>query len=397
MNVVERGWFGVRRIAGRALGPLAQQRAGYFYAYRRTAAEWMSLALSSFPTRVPVEAIDVASVPVRVPGAEVHEVIPAEPGGPPRVCTVRAQSVAAIPGGVVFGNSGWFGTDRTNVVAAPSQTMWPWPVADRRRSVAGTHDASETRLPGTTVNLLHPGFPNYAHFMLQLVPRLACVRRVFELRDVDRVMVPDTAPEFVFEVLGRIGVETAQLFRVPADPPRVYVCERLVTATVLDTMEVGPQWATDAVRVPYTAEIATRGDRRLYLTREAGAARRILNEDAVVSLLAARGFDAVRMAGLTVAEQAALIASAECVVGLHGAALANWVFAHPGTKVIELLPANVGRSMYERLAGRLGLHYGVAVGAEPRPPGRLRRFLIDSDTTVDVPAFLGVLDAALAS
>ena len=312
---------------GRILGPLNQRRTGYFFAYRRTAAEWTSLALSSLPTRVDIDGIDLAAVPARARGAEVHEVVPAETGGTPRVTSVRAQSVAEIPGGVVFGTSGWYGTDRTNVVVSPSQTMWPWPVAERRRSVAALHDAPETALSGTTVNLLHPGFRNYAHFILQLAPRLECVRRVVGAGDIDRVLIPDPAPTFVFEVLARMGIAGDQLLPISADPPRVYRCERLVTATVLDTLEVGSPWAADAVRVPFAAEIATRGDRRLYLAREPGFARRILNEDAVVALLETHGFESVSMAGRTVAEQAALVAGAECVVGLHGAALANWVFA----------------------------------------------------------------------
>ena len=397
MNVVERGWFGFRRVVGRILRPINGRRSGYFFAYRRTAVEWTTFALMSWPTRVDVEGVDLTTVPARVRGAELHEVVPAEVGATPVLESVRAQSVAVIPDGVVFGTSGWSGTHRTRVVVSPSQTMWPWPSADRRRSVAESRDAPEVWLPGTTVNLRHPGFDNYAHFMLQTVPRLECIRRVVSGRDVDRVLIPDPSPRFVFEVLERIGIEPDQIFAVPGEPPVVYRCERLVAATVLDTLEVGAPWAAASLRVPYADEIASRGNRRLYLAHEAGLVRRIVNERAVVSLLEASGFDVVSLAGLTVAEQATLIASAECVVGLHGAALANWIFAHPGTRVIELLPANVARSMYEQLAGRLGLKYRASVGTEPSPPGRLRRFLIDSDTSVDVVALAGLLDWASVS
>ena len=79
---------------------------------------------------------------------------------------------------------------------------------------------------------------------------------------------------------------------------------------------------------------------------------------------------------------------AECVVGVHGAAMTNLVFALPGTPVVELKPANVSQWIFGRLAQSVGLPYDVVIGTEPAPPPALTRFLVDADLRIDVGALL---------
>ena len=55
-------------------------------------------------------------------------------------------------------------------------------------------------------------------------------------------------------------------------------------------------------------------------------------------------------------EEIDLFYNAECIVGLHGAGLANIVFCKPGTKVIELTNITTA-SMYEIIAKKNNLNY----------------------------------------
>ena len=99
------------------------------------------------------------------------------------------------------------------------------------------------------------------------------------------------------------------------------------------------------------------------------------------------------MVGRTVAEQAALFASAEVVVAAHGAALANLVFARAGTAAIELIGTNTASDIYAFLAWRRGLDYQAIPRTEPALPPRWWTWQIDADTVADVPA----LERALRS
>ena len=68
--------------------------------------------------------------------------------------------------------------------------------------------------------------------------------------------------------------------------------------------------------------------------------RSIRNEQQVISALKPFGFEAVAMDGRSAGEQASLFWNAEAIVGMHGAALTNLIFARPGTKVVELFPSD---------------------------------------------------------
>ena len=105
--------------------------------------------------------------------------------------------------------------------------------------------------------------------------------------------------------------------------------------------------------------------------------RRLKNEEAVFSFLAERGFERTRMDGLSVSEQARLFANAEAVVGVHGAALSNLLFATPGTKVVEIFPPGVVEVSYFAAATHSALGYHYLVGE----PGTSRNidFVVDLD------------------
>ena len=81
-----------------------------------------------------------------------------------------------------------------------------------------------------------------------------------------------------------------------------------------------------------------RSDRRLWLGRGQGWRRPVWGEERLLNQWRQQGLalEAVAMGELRVAQQARLIREAELVVLPHGGAMANLVFAEPGTRVVEL-------------------------------------------------------------
>lgn len=99
------------------------------------------------------------------------------------------------------------------------------------------------------------------------------------------------------------------------------------------------------------------GSRRLYVSRRDATVRRLVNEDEVAALLAGLGFEVVELSGLDFEAQAELFAQASAIAGVHGAGLANLVFAAPGARVFEIMPPLSGTFAYWVMAQGLGQTY----------------------------------------
>jgi capsular polysaccharide biosynthesis protein len=108
---------------------------------------------------------------------------------------------------------------------------------------------------------------------------------------------------------------------------------------------------------------------RLYLTRREYA-RRVTNEDEIVSLLRPLGFDVVDPGALSLNEQIAMFADAEVVISPHGGALTNVVFGRDAA-VIEIFDPDYINPCYYAMADRCDHEYWYVVG-ETEPGGHLR-------------------------
>jgi capsular polysaccharide biosynthesis protein len=99
------------------------------------------------------------------------------------------------------------------------------------------------------------------------------------------------------------------------------------------------------------------GQQRLYIERE--HVRRVDNADEVRDFLERAGFVTVRLDGMSLLEQVALFASAEFVVGPHGAGLSNLMFSPPSTRVIEFTPNSEMRPFFWLISSKMGHEYGM--------------------------------------
>ena len=130
----------------------------------------------------------------------------------------------------------------------------------------------------------------------------------------------------------------------------------------------GADWAVEFIRERFQASVP--GTRRLFVSREDAAVRRLVNEEQVRALLLRRGFEVHTLEGLSFKAQRELFQGASHIVGTHGAGLANLAFAHPTTRVLEMMPPLAGTFAYWVMAGALGLPYGVIAADDAVLPVR---------------------------
>ncbi|TWU27176.1 hypothetical protein Pla52o_10400 [Novipirellula galeiformis] len=112
-----------------------------------------------------------------------------------------------------------------------------------------------------------------------------------------------------------------------------------------------------------------RKDRRIYICREECANRRMSNETEFWNKIQPYGFERVFLEKLSFVEQMEVMASAQAVIGLHGAGFANLLFCAPGTRVAEIRDSGSPNPHFYAVASILGHDYWHFVGkpAEGKP------------------------------
>lgn len=278
-----------------------------------------------------------------------------------------------------LGSSGVTLDNRTGRVVAPGPLQRPlppnWVVARPLKPVPG--DAS-----ATFVNLLwmRKGHRHFAHFFWDgLLPVLVFLknwqdpeeRLVFVVREDQSAIQRDTYrfmaedhPNITFQVLGA---------------NRKLVCERAIHIAgrhafygVANTLarEYMRAMADFYVRHYGVAPTVAGPGRRLYLSREGAAIRKVTNEPAVVAMLSRYGFESVEPGSVPFSRQAGLFRSAAVIVAPHGAALANLMFCRPGTRVLEFFPADFVDDCYLRISRSMELSYHYLFGGKSDFPNR---------------------------
>lgn len=135
--------------------------------------------------------------------------------------------------------------------------------------------------------------------------------------------------------------------------------------------------------------------RRLFISRRAATRRRLQNEQGFWHLLASRGYERVVMEEYAFREQIALMGEAAAVVALHGAGLANILWAPEGLQVVEIADVTFANPQYYALAEALGHDYWVLRG---QPVGSLRPGYHDLSVDLsEVDRVLVGVEAALAA
>ena len=103
---------------------------------------------------------------------------------------------------------------------------------------------------------------------------------------------------------------------------------------------------------------------RLRRTRELGAYRGLLNEQALAGQLAALGYRVVEPEFMAAEDQIRAFAGAERVVTLGGAGLFNTVFCRPGTPVMDIESTPLFLDAHSNIFAGCGLPYGLMIGRE---------------------------------
>jgi capsular polysaccharide biosynthesis protein len=152
--------------------------------------------------------------------------------------------------------------------------------------------------------------------------------------------------------------------------------------------------ALDSLHRHLLSAAAPPGDRprRLHLVRAAGGSRALDNETELLAISARHGFVPIQPERLPLAEQVALFAGAEAVIGVKGAGLTAILFAEPACSLIVLSPASFIDVVPWNIAGLRGHPFWELYGPVTRDRGDPGHH----DFRIDPAKFETMLQRALA-
>lgn len=255
-------------------------------------------------------------------------------------------------------------------------------VAHFSRSVAHTLATGEREtldaICTPLTNLMR--FDNYFDWLLQTFPRLHLLERGGWLPQIERFLIPMPLNPFMRETVGYMNLSPERLHIMAP----VTHCRELVVASTPCGGEQTDPWVVDFLREVVPRAVDAPRHEKIYVYRGSPTRRRCVNEAALIERLKSLGFAIVEPGVLSVAQQAECFANAKIVVGVHGAALANLAFCRPGTRVVELMPANYIAFFFANLAATAGCEYRMIVGQEPRLKATVRVGVSAADLKVDI-------------
>ncbi len=252
----------------------------------------------------------------------------------------------------------------------------------------------------------------YYHWMLDVLPKLGALEKAGITLDSIDYFIVNAQSQYQIESLRHCGISPEKVITTPV--PQYYVADTMIVPylrndlgeRVYQGLGVGlARWIPDYLQRmlgpvsdnPESQEVSTS---RIYVSRSSRGSRNIANEAEIVKALQARGFEIIEFEDYSVAGQAELMASADVVVGVHGAGFTNVSFCRPGTKVVEIFGDYVV-PCYWALSAVADLEYAqfmaisLPVDAQTDNPGSIVAQMRDMQISVDLEEFITYLDSIL--
>ncbi len=228
---------------------------------------------------------------------------------------------------------------------------------------------------------------NYGHWLIESLPRLDLVARAGWLTPGARCLVQaEEGPmrRVYLDSLAFFGLGEDRVEFVSGAPVTV---ETLIYPTPLTRQPWRKAPCVAALLARFPAFAAGRlgpampeAPRRIFVTRDAGLGRRLVNQAEIAASLRRRGFAVVAPERLGFWEQVAVFSRAELVVGVLGAGMANLAFAPRGVACIALASEWMGDDFfYDLICHKAGRYVSLHGRATDPAQGMRADFTLDLD------------------
>lgn len=241
------------------------------------------------------------------------------------------------------------------------------------RRLSASKERRVRRLPGRGVVLAAPGYHIYGHVLVDLLPRLFVLDLAgYDIR-AERFILPDSAPQFVTDMLGLVGIGEHQLVRYDEQTEYLRVDELLVPTNLRlghrfhSLMRSAVRFLSDAVAAALPASSAASPDRLFIGRGSRDRSRTLLNRPEIEHIATEAGYTVLRPEELALGEQIRLFQGARIVVGEYGSGLHNAIFAPGGSVWCALRGTSVHPGLVQSgLNAVLRQRLGYVLAATPQ-------------------------------
>jgi capsular polysaccharide biosynthesis protein len=205
--------------------------------------------------------------------------------------------------------------------------------------------------------VLEHWYQNYHHWLAYHLPKIVLLD---ELGLAAQIVLPDDLRRtpVIEQSIRSLGLEPVRLQKL--DAPVMSVAELTVVG-----MDYYHKALLQKVRDKIAGPAVESPSRRILISRLGAGRRRLENEEEVWTVLENFGFERVLMEDLSFERQVELMKETSVIVGLHGAGLANMIFAPKGTHILEISDRAFPAPDHYALASALDHHYWLAYGSTP--------------------------------
>lgn len=213
---------------------------------------------------------------------------------------------------------------------------------------------------------------NYCHWVLDNLPRIAAAN-LTNLKFDNIVGSFELETDFQRETLNRVSVG-GQKYIGLAPGDGLIEFENLLYADNDNLRHINhPAYGCDRVllenlRQNLMAKTPATPRRRLYIPRKHN--RVVINEEALKALLARFSFETVDTDTMSLTQQIDAFSNAGAVIGPHGAAFTNLLFAPANCKFLELFPPFGGSTSFYQLSSALDIDYACFIDDQSQGPLR---------------------------
>ena len=226
----------------------------------------------------------------------------------------------------------------------------------------------------------------YYHWLLENLPRIGlALESLSNDKDINSLLLWHNGGESKFVAEGlqvMLGLKPHRLIDARQYP---YVSARRLLVPAFPSSFGNPSAAaqnwlrrfwlnSDLTETVDNSNLSGNSNKRLWLSRGDQRRRAVWGELEALEKLQEFNIAAVDLGGISVREQAQLLASAELVVAPHGAAMANLVFASKGTKVLEMHQPGYSPPYFHGIAKEQGLNFHSCEQPQ-RPPALFQDLL----------------------
>ena len=223
--------------------------------------------------------------------------------------------------------------------------------------------ASSTQKIDRAVCLTTPGARNnYYHWLIELIPKFFLLQAAnIACGSTYKYLINGSRQSYEKQSLAYFGVSTADI--IQTFPGMRLNVQTLIVPNHSDDYEAVPRWAVDFLHQaiqPSTQQLKalqSQSSKKLFIYRPQSARRHIANFTEVKDCLEREGYLAVNPGSLTFEQQVSLFRSADSIIAEHGAALANLVFCHHCTSILELFSPFWATDSYRVISYHKGIRY----------------------------------------